>query len=242
MLYLDELQILQTPDLATLAAQIRKYGVGVVQACQWLSQLNPENRAAALAAANFIAGQVSTYDAPAVSWKFDNTPEPGPLKWEPVRFRSHRAPGYWEQAFVEYGGRFGEDRHGLSEPVKGDPVSTNEMRDRKANLLVQLPFAEFYGRLRRGNEFEDVRFRSLPSACHGDMPAWVEAVIHTIRERSRKSYAERYIRAEPANVSAPTPQQPVQSLPPSANGVAHPAARPRRRQPTFIPKVAATHA
>jgi hypothetical protein len=73
-LYIDEVQRFQTPDLATLISEARKFKISTTSANQVLSQLSEENRASMLAAGNLIVFRVSGDDAKALAKNFDTTP------------------------------------------------------------------------------------------------------------------------------------------------------------------------
>jgi hypothetical protein len=75
-LYIDEVQRFQTPDLATLISEARKFRISTTSANQVLSQLFVENRASMLAAGNLIVFRVSGEDAKTLAKNFDTSPTP----------------------------------------------------------------------------------------------------------------------------------------------------------------------
>jgi hypothetical protein len=73
-LYIDEVQRFQTPDLATLISEARKFKISTTSANQVLGQLSEENRASMLAAGNLIVFRVSGEDGKTLAKNFDTTP------------------------------------------------------------------------------------------------------------------------------------------------------------------------
>jgi hypothetical protein len=84
-LYIDEVQRFQTPDLATLISEARKFRISTTSANQVLSQLDEANKASALAAGNLIVFRVSGEDARVLSKSFDTTPSKEIIGQEPIR-------------------------------------------------------------------------------------------------------------------------------------------------------------
>src|SRR5918992_1179441 len=84
-LYIDEVQRFQTPDLATLISEARKYKISTSSANQVINQLFEENRASLLAAGNLIVFRVSGEDAKALAKNFDTTPTREIIGEEPIR-------------------------------------------------------------------------------------------------------------------------------------------------------------
>jgi hypothetical protein len=84
-LYIDEVQRFQTPDLATLISEARKFRISTTSANQVLNQLDEENRASMLAAGNLIVFRVSGDDAKTLAKNFDTTPTKEIIGEEPIR-------------------------------------------------------------------------------------------------------------------------------------------------------------
>src|ERR671915_1174591 len=84
-LYIDEVQRFQTPDLATLISEARKYRTSTTSANQVINQLFEENRASLLAAGNLIVFRVSGEDAKTLAKSFDTTPTREIIGEEPIR-------------------------------------------------------------------------------------------------------------------------------------------------------------
>jgi type IV secretory pathway TraG/TraD family ATPase VirD4 len=73
-LYVDEFQNFATLSFASMAAELRKYGVGLTLANQHLHQLDPEVRHAVLGnAGTLVAFRVGAEDAPLLSRHFEPT-------------------------------------------------------------------------------------------------------------------------------------------------------------------------
>ena len=71
-LYMDEFQSFTTLSLANMLSELRKYGVGMVLAHQYLQQLDPEIRHAVLGnAATLIAFRLGAQDAAAIAREFE---------------------------------------------------------------------------------------------------------------------------------------------------------------------------
>jgi len=71
-LYVDEFHNFTTLSFATMMAELRKYGVGLILAHQYLEQLLPEVRAAVLGnAATFLSFRVGATDAQSLSAEFE---------------------------------------------------------------------------------------------------------------------------------------------------------------------------
>jgi hypothetical protein len=84
-LYIDEVHRFQTPDLATLISEARKFRISTSSANQVLNQLFEENRASMLAAGNLIVFRVSGEDAKTLAKSFDTTPTQEIIGEEPIR-------------------------------------------------------------------------------------------------------------------------------------------------------------
>src|SRR5918992_408366 len=84
-LYIDEVQRFQTPDLATLISEARKYRISTSSANQVLAQLSEENRASLLAAGNLIVFRVSGEDGKTLAPSFDSTPQQVVIGYESER-------------------------------------------------------------------------------------------------------------------------------------------------------------
>jgi hypothetical protein len=84
-LYIDEVQRFQTPDLATLISEARKYRISTSSANQVLGQLSEENRASLLAAGNLIVFRVSGEDGKTLAPSFDSTPQQVVIGYESER-------------------------------------------------------------------------------------------------------------------------------------------------------------
>jgi len=82
-------------------------------------------------------------------------------------------------------------------------VEVGAIRDRRANRIVTLPFYQFMGRFRSGDEIAESTLRALPSPTFArQMPRWVKAQIQDIRKRSRRQYGVRA--AEPKRILRPS--------------------------------------
>lgn len=78
--YLDEFHTFATLSLTTMLSELRKYGVGMVLAHQYLGQLEPEIRDAVLGnAGSIIAFRISAADAGYVAREFSPSFEPDDL-------------------------------------------------------------------------------------------------------------------------------------------------------------------
>jgi DNA helicase HerA-like ATPase len=79
-IYIDEFQSFTTLALANMLAELRKYGVGMVLAHQYLQQLTPDVRDAVLGnAGTLLAFRLSAADAVAISREFEPCFEPRDL-------------------------------------------------------------------------------------------------------------------------------------------------------------------
>jgi hypothetical protein len=78
-LYADEFQRFATPDFAVLLTEARKYGIATTIAHQTREQLDRENKATSLQAANLIVFRVTGIDAEELATQFDATPQ---VAWE----------------------------------------------------------------------------------------------------------------------------------------------------------------
>lgn len=220
-LYIDELELFQTPDVHRLIEQARKYGIQVLEFHQDIEQLSRKNQAAAMMAQSFLGGRISPTNAALIAMKYDNTPEPEEPKLEPVKVRSPNRPQHWEHAATYYGVGRSAERVGLYDLVEGDPLSTQEMRHRKENTLINLPDFEFEVVLKRGREPYQTRVRALPSPCYGrEMPNWIADQIELIRERCRQDYCTR-----PKGESSPPTAGPTSE---GTNGTSSRTAPPPR--------------
>ncbi len=69
-LYCDEFERFSSPDFPTFIAEGRKYGIGLLLAHQWRTQLDEDNRSATRSARNSLVFQVNIDDAPAFARGF----------------------------------------------------------------------------------------------------------------------------------------------------------------------------
>ena len=189
-LYIDECQLFQHPDLPKLEAEARKFKLGIVKAHQHLEQLPEALQASARMATNLFIGRQSGTHAQVLAGDFDNPPEPGEPEYKPVMLPSGKRPGLNEQLRAWYGTGRDAESYTQYEERPGPLVEVSAMRDRRANRIVTLPFYQFMGRFRQGDEIAESTFRALPSPTFGrQMPRWVKATIAEIRVRSRNTYA-----------------------------------------------------
>lgn len=75
-IYADEFQRFATEDFATLLTEARKFGIGTTIAHQNRGQLDQQNRAATVNAANIVVFKISGQDAEELAGEFDSTPPP----------------------------------------------------------------------------------------------------------------------------------------------------------------------
>jgi hypothetical protein len=84
-LYADEFQNFATKDFATLINEARQCGIACNLACQNLTQLDEDTRAAALGCASLIIFRVNGKDAEDVAAELDCTPPPPEIiDWRPI--------------------------------------------------------------------------------------------------------------------------------------------------------------
>jgi len=203
MLYIDECQLFQHPALPKLDAQARKFRLGIVKANQHLDQLPEALQATARMSTNLFIGRQSGTHAAILAGDFNNPPEPGAPDYKPIMVGSDSHPGHWEQYRVVYGDGWGSQEVTQYAEVPGPIVEVGAMRERRTNRIVTLPFYQFMGRFRSGDEIAEATFRALPSPTFGrEMPRWVKARLAEIRERSRRQMAT------PPHCAGATPDPP----------------------------------
>jgi len=203
MLYIDECQLFIHPDLPQIEALARKFRIGIIKSHQHLEQIPEALQASARMATNLFIGRQSGTHAAILAGDFNNPPEPGEPEYKPVMVPSATNPRRKEQLRAWYGSGRDAESYTQYEEVPGPMVEVGAMRDRRANRIVTLPFYQFMGRFRSGDEIAESTFRALPSPTFGrQMPRWVKAAIHEIRERSRRQYGIRA--AEPQRILRPS--------------------------------------
>lgn len=189
MVYLDEYQLFQSPDLPEMEAQLRKYRFGLHKAHQFLSQLQPSLQDSARMATVFAMGRLSGADSPRLAADMDNPPQPGEPEYKSVMVPSATYPGRSEQLAAYYGRGRSEERVTQYQEQPGPMVEVAAMQARRANELNKLRFHHFQMRHRDGEEITETYFRALASPCtNRELPKWVEAEMKKIHERSRGRY------------------------------------------------------
>jgi hypothetical protein len=206
MLYIDECQLFQHPALPKLDAQARKFRLGIVKANQHLDQLPEALQATARMSTNLFIGRQSGTHAAILAGDFNNPPAPGEPDYKPIMIPSAGHPGRWEQYRIVYGDGWGSQDVTQYTEAPGSMVEVAAMRERRANRIVMLPFYQFMGRFRSGNEIAEATFRALPSPTFGrEMPRSVKARIAEIRKRSRRQMAAPVHRRSPTPVPSSPP-------------------------------------
>jgi DNA segregation ATPase FtsK/SpoIIIE-like protein len=183
-LIVDEFQNFATESFAILQSEARKYGVDVVVAHQYRSQLDLLSLGSTLNVGNMIIFRVTGRDSYELASQFDNTPPPPDVRMEPV-YDTINYQGH--QFFVETSLSTGEG--GLHQEVELPRRAYNDVEAEMANKLSILPDYHAWCRLLRKPDdpekepprLYEVRVRTE----HMTKGKGNQAMVEYIRKRSR---------------------------------------------------------
>jgi hypothetical protein len=187
-LIVDEFQNFATESFAILQSEARKYGVDVVVAHQYRSQLELLSLGSTLNVGNMVIFRTTGRDSYELASQFDNTPPAADIRMEPV-YDSLNYQGH--EFFSEVSLSTGEG--GLHQEVELPRRAYNDVEAEMANKLSTLPDYYAWSRLQRKPEEE------------GKDPELFEARIkteHMTKNKSRSGIAA-YIKKQSQKLAIP---------------------------------------
>lgn len=184
-LIVDEFQNFATESFSILQSEARKYGVDVVVAHQYRSQLDIQSMGSTLNVGNMIVFRVTGRDSYELASQFDNTPPEAEVRmepiYEPINYQGH-------EVYIERGLSTGEGT--LHQAVELPRRAYNDMEAEMANKLSILPDHYAWCRLIRKPmnldkappELYEVRVRTEHLTKNKGNPAMAKY----IKEKSRR--------------------------------------------------------
>ena len=150
-LIVDEFQNFATESFAILQSEARKYGVDVVVAHQYRSQLDLLSLGSTLNVGNMVIFRVTGRDSYELASQFDNTPPPADTRVEPVY---DTMPYQGHEFLTEVKLSTGEG--GLHQEVELPRRAYNDVEAEMANKLSILPDYYAWCRLQRKSDDPEI--------------------------------------------------------------------------------------
>ena len=150
-LIVDEFQNFATESFAILQSEARKYGVDVVVAHQYRSQLDLLSLGSTLNVGNMVIFRVTGRDSYELASQFDNTPPAPDVRVEPVY-----APIDYQGSEFLVKASLNTGEGGLHQEVELPRRAYNDVEAEMANKLSSLPDYKAWCRLQRKPEKEEI--------------------------------------------------------------------------------------
>lgn len=188
-LIVDEFQNFATESFAILQSEARKYGVDVVVAHQYRSQLDLLSLGSTLNVGNMVIFRVTGRDSYELASQFDNTPPPADVRMEPV-YDTLNYQGH--EFFTEVKLSTGEG--GLHQEVELPRRAYNDVEAEMANKLSILPDYYAWCRLQRKPDAPNTApslFEARIKTAHMTKNKGRSGIANYIKKRSQAMASKR---------------------------------------------------